>query len=304
MRCQSNNYWNTFYRPWNWSRFFFLTIGFFISEWQSFKNCSGCEPPRCVKVDRKMRCVNEGLIFHYLIKSESPELTEMHNNQFNAKNSQNIWKLMLKFLNNFHVITKCPVRGPFTLVRSRPLAEQNSVLSLLLSPQHENTAATLSRCLPTPLSLGSSVFDRPSRLFSRPAVGLSVVRIPPSLFVIVSSTLLLPDHRTQSTIIVMCCRVTSGLADRPRPPRSSITMLFSFRSTRWVAASSIRAIQPANHHRFVLIFSVRWSSAVLGNAWASGQGSRLAWKPIYWGINSLRIRQVCWGVDSLGNWFA
>ena len=41
--------------------FFFLTIGFFISEWQSFKNCSGCEPPRCVKVDRKMRCVNEGL---------------------------------------------------------------------------------------------------------------------------------------------------------------------------------------------------------------------------------------------------
>ena len=33
---------------------------------------------------------NISLIFHYLVKSESPELTEMFNNQFNAKNSQNI----------------------------------------------------------------------------------------------------------------------------------------------------------------------------------------------------------------------
>ena len=32
---------------------------------------------------------NISLIFHYLVKSESPELTEMLNNQFNAKNSQN-----------------------------------------------------------------------------------------------------------------------------------------------------------------------------------------------------------------------
>lgn len=123
-------------------------------------------------------------------------------------------------------------------------------LSLLLSPQHENTAATLSWCLPTPLSLGSSVFDRPLSLIlsGLRLASLSFVFHPPcsSSFHQLCSCPTTERNLRSSLCAVAASHPAWPIA--PRLPPSSITMLFSFRSSRWVAASSIRAIQPASHH--------------------------------------------------------
>lgn len=94
----------------------------------------------------------------------------------------------------------------------------------------------LSRCLPTLLSLSSSVFDLPS--CSLHVFSLDFFSVHGALsFCRSRSTLpvrhrpinsLLLDHRTQSTIIVMRCRVISGPIAAPLLPSRSRRSSFDF----------------------------------------------------------------------------
>lgn len=148
-----------------------------------------------------------------------------------------------------------PCRSKPLFLSARPAAARRCSFSLPpRRPRHKNTAATLSRCLPTPLSLVPSVFDLlsrfpvshflplcPSRLDRAPFPSLSVslfLSHPPLFSSSFHQLALLlgclsHKHRTQSTIIVMCCRrVISGLPDRaapPAPPPPPLGLLASLR---------------------------------------------------------------------------
>ena len=94
--------------------------------------------------------------------------------------------------------------SPFPLSRaslSFPLLSYPSFFSL--SPSYSSFVLSLS------LSLSSLLYPPCSSSFHQPA----------------PARLLLHKHWTQSTIIVMCCRVISGLADRSPSPRSLFLLL-------------------------------------------------------------------------------
>lgn len=109
--------------------------------------------------------------------------------------------------------------------------------SKILSSLRNTRTPPLSSCLPTPLSLV------PPSLISFPALShlffisssshflslsLSLLLYPPCsspFHQLAPACLLLHKHWTQSTIIVMCCRVISGLADRSPSPRSLFLLL-------------------------------------------------------------------------------